>query len=248
MVLHVEHLRKEYRGGTLANDDINLRVTAGEVHGLFGHNGAGKTTLINQVIGLVKPTAGTITLGGRDVIADPDFARKTCAIQPQAQMPFRGVTPTQAVEIVARLRGAKRAQARTRTRELFDALDITEWANTPGERLSGGVRRLATFCMAAAGPSRLVMLDEPSNDVDPVRRRLLWRQVRVLADSGTAVLVVTHNVIEAATVVDQVTILDRGTVVAAGPPDVVRGDATSMEDAYIRLVGGTEACNATLVA
>lgn len=240
MVLNIEHLCKTYRQGFVANDDIDMRVAAGTVHGVFGHNGAGKTTLVNQVVGLVRPTSGHITVAGCDAVAHPAAAKRLCAVQPQAQVPLRGVTPQQAVEMVARLRGSSSREAAARTGYLFEALDITQWAGVVGERLSGGIRRLSAFCMAAVGPSRVVILDEPTNDVDPVRRRLLWSQVRALADTGTAVLVVTHNIAEASACVDSLTILHSARVVAQGTPEEVRCGAASLEDAYIDLVGRKE--------
>jgi ABC-2 type transport system ATP-binding protein len=133
------------------------------------------------------------------------------------------VTPRQVIELVARLRGASRTRARQRTAELIAALELEPWAKTVGERLSGGVRRLTAFCLAAAEPGRVVMLDEPTNDVDPVRRRLLWQQVRALADAGSAVLLVTHGVAEAERVVDRLVLLHHGRIVAQGTPAQLRG-------------------------
>ncbi|MEO3810554.1 ABC transporter ATP-binding protein [Sphaerisporangium sp. B11E5] len=221
MLLLIENLTKVYRGGfrkegTVANDGICFSVAAGEIVGLLGHNGAGKTTLVNQIAGIAKPTSGTVRLSGRDVVADPDFARQECAFMPQAQARFDGVTPRQAIEVIARIRGAGRAAARARADELIEALDIGHWAKTSGERLSGGVRRLTSFAMAAAVPGRLMILDEPTNDVDPVRRRRLWEQVRMLGMTGCGVLLVTHNVVEAERSVDRLVILDKGRVVAEG--------------------------------
>lgn len=235
MILEIQHLNKRYRSGQLANDDIDLLIASGEVRGLLGHNGAGKTTLVNQVVGLVRPTSGRITIAGRDAVRDPASARRSCSLQPQSQFPLRGVTPSQATQAIARIRGATRAAARDRTRSLFAALDFGAWADIPGERLSGGARRLTTFCMAAAGPSQLVILDEPTNDVDPERRRLLWGQIRSLADDGRAVLVVTHDVAEAERGVDRLTVLRLGRVVAEGTPAAIRGDAPTLEDRYLEL-------------
>ena len=124
---------------------------------------------------------------------------------------------------MARLRGAGRRRARQRADELISGLDLTEWADTGGEKLSGGVRRLTAFCMAAAEPGKVVMLDEPTNDVDPVRRRLLWDQIRGLASGGCAVLLVTHNVVEAERAVERVVVLHRGRVVGEGTPAALRG-------------------------
>ncbi|MFC7220899.1 ABC transporter ATP-binding protein [Streptomyces polyrhachis] len=216
---------KCYRDGTRANDGVSLHVGAGEVVGLLGHNGAGKTTLINQVAGLVLPTSGSIRVDGCDPVAEPARVRRMVSVMPQAHAPLAGVTPRQAVRTMARIRGLDKRTAAARTGEVLDALDLGEWADTVGERLSGGVRRLTAFGMAAAGPGRVVMLDEPTNDVDPVRRRLLWEQIRQLADRGCAVLLVTHNVIEAERSVDRIVVLGSGRVLAEGTVAQLRSRA-----------------------
>ncbi|RKR90865.1 ABC-2 type transport system ATP-binding protein [Micromonospora pisi] len=226
-MLHVAYLTKIYRGGVRANDDLSLDVGEGEVLGLLGHNGAGKTTLLSQVAGLVRPTSGTLLLAGRDPVAHPAYARQVCSVQLQSQAPLTGVSPRQAIEVLGRIRGGARQHVRQRTAALLAALDIAEWADVPGERLSGGIRRLTAFCMAVVEPGRLVMLDEPTNDVDPVRRRLLWQQVRDLADNGCAVILVTHNVAEAERSVDRVVVLDHGRTLATGTPAELRDRATA---------------------
>jgi ABC-2 type transport system ATP-binding protein len=223
MLLDIRGLTKTYRrplhrGGAPANDGITIAVEAGEVYGLLGHNGAGKTTLVNQVVGLLRPDGGSISIDGRDAVADPGYARQACSLQPQAQLPINGLTPRQAVDLVGQLRGGAADSVRERRQRLVDALDIGEWLDADGERLSGGVKRLVSFAMAAVVPGRVVVLDEPTNDVDPVRRRLLWAAVRGLADDGAAVLLVTHNVNEAERAVDRLAILDRGRLVAEGSP------------------------------
>ncbi|WP_199732159.1 ABC transporter ATP-binding protein [Cellulomonas triticagri] len=219
-VLTVRGLRKRYRGrtGVQANDGIDLDVAAGQVVGLLGHNGAGKSTLVNQVVGLVLPDAGTIHLDGIDAVAQPHLARARASIQAQANVPITGLTPRRAVELVGRIRGARRPEVRRRTEHLLDALDLGPWADTPAEKVSGGIARLTAFAMTVVAPGRLVVLDEPTNDVDPVRRRLLWQQIRALADDGHAVLLVTHNVREAERVVDRLAILDHGVVLAEDTP------------------------------
>jgi ABC-2 type transport system ATP-binding protein len=224
MLLEIQDLTKTYRSrvrrgrDVRANDGIDLSVEAGQVFGLLGHNGAGKTTLVNQIIGLLRPDSGSIRLDGRDAIADPAFARRACSLQPQAQLPIDGLTPDQAIELIGRLRGGGRAEVRARRDRFIEDLSLGEWRRTDGQRLSGGVKRLVSFAMAAVVPGRVVILDEPTNDVDPVRRRLLWQQVRGLADEGAAVLLVTHNVVEAERSVDRLAILDRGRVIAQGTP------------------------------
>lgn len=223
-VLTVRGLRKTYRGrpGVTANDGIDLDVAAGRVVGLLGHNGAGKTTLVNQVLGLARPDDGTVVLGDGpgavDAVAHPALARARAAAQPQAAVPITGLTPRAAIQIVGRLRGGRATDVAAATDRVIDALDLGEWADTKAEKLSGGVARLTAFAMTVVTPVPLVILDEPTNDVDPVRRRLLWAEIRRLADTGAGVLLVTHNVREAERVVDDLVVLDHGRVVAAGTP------------------------------
>ena len=224
MLLEIQEIRKTYRErfrrgpGVRANDGITLQADAGQVYGLLGHNGAGKTTLVNQVVGLLRPDSGTIHVDGVDLVADPAHARQVCSLQPQAQLPITGLKPRQAIDLIGRIRGGQPAAVEARRDQLVDALDIGEWLETDGEKLSGGVKRLVSFAMAAVVPGRVIMLDEPTNDVDPVRRRLLWDAVRALADEGIAVLLVTHNVVEAEKAVDRLAVLDAGRVVAEGTP------------------------------
>ncbi|WCN79546.1 ABC transporter ATP-binding protein [Micromonospora sp. LH3U1] len=222
MLLQIDGLTKVYRRGVKANDRLSLQVAEGEILALLGHNGSGKTTLVNQVAGLVKPTEGQILLDGHDVVKDPAFARRSCSLQPQAHAPLNGVTPRQAIDTLGRIRGGSRQQVRRRLEHLVTALNIGEWADVPGERLSGGVRRLTAFAMAVVEPGRLVMLDEPTNDVDPVRRRLMWREIRRLATDGCAIILVTHNVAEAERSVDRITVLNHGRIAATGTPAELR--------------------------
>ena len=217
-MLEIDDVSKVYKSGVRANDHVSLRVAPGEVVGLLGPNGAGKTTLVRQIVGLSRPTSGTIRVDGIDVVAEPTQARAACSWQPQSQVPTRGLSPLQAISLVAEVRGAGRSEARQRAEHLVEALSIESWSQTAGSSLSGGVARLVAFAMAAAVPGRVVILDEPTNDVDPLRRRLLWRQVRELADAGSAVLLVTHNVLEAERAVDHLALMDGGRVVAAGTP------------------------------
>jgi ABC-2 type transport system ATP-binding protein len=230
-LLELEHVSKAYRGGVLANDDISLSVEAGEVFGLLGPNGAGKTTLVNQIIGLLAPTSGTIRVAGVDTVKNPGFARQTCSFQPQTQVPIEGMTPYQAIELAGRLRGGRADQVRATAMELIEAFELGAWSNKGGEALSGGVRRLVAFCMATVVPGRITILDEPTNDVDPLRRRLLWQQVRLLADRGSTVLLVSHNVLEVERSVDRLAIIDHGKVIGSGTP----GSMKNGDGDYLRL-------------
>ena len=241
-VLKITDLSKQFGHGETAvqaNDAVSLTVGAGQVVCLLGHNGAGKSTLVNQVIGLVLPDSGTVTLGGVDAVKQAAQARALASVQAQANVPITGLTPRKAIELVARMRGVKGVEARRRTAALLKALDLEPWADKKSEKVSGGVARLTAFAMAAVAPGKLVVLDEPTNDVDPVRRRLLWAEIRRLADTGIGVLLVTHNIHEAEHVVDDVVLLDEGKVIAHDTPAelVAMHPGKTLEDVYIHLVG-----------
>ena len=196
-VLKVDHLCKSYVKEVLVNDHISLSLGRGEIFGLLGPNGAGKTTLVSQIIGLAKPDSGSITIDGVDIIAKPGYARQACSFQAQTQVPINGLTAKQAIELVGRVRGGDMNTVRARAQDLLKNLEMEEWAAKSAETFSGGMRRLVAFCMATVVPGRIVILDEPTNDIDPLRRRLLWQQVRTLVTTGSTVLLVTHNVLEA---------------------------------------------------
>jgi ABC-2 type transport system ATP-binding protein len=234
----VDQVTKRF-GDLLANDSVTMRIEPGEVYGLLGPNGAGKSTLVRQTIGLLKPTGGRIQVGPFDLVADPDAARQLCSYLPQVQMPIDSFRAREAIELAGRIRGGDRRHVRARTAELVEALDIGEWSNTLGKNLSGGVRRLVGFCMATVCPGRLVVLDEPTNDVDPLRRRLLWEQVRELGHQGCMVLLVTHNVLEAEKSVDRLAVMNHGRMVAEGTPASLKAPDRAQLRLQLSLAPGT---------
>jgi len=224
--LRVSDIRKVYKGGVVANDGVSITVERGEVFGLLGPNGAGKTTLVSQIIGLAKPTAGSITLGDVDLVADPGAARQLCAYLPQGALPVESIRAGIAVELVGRMRGGAKAEVRRRTDGLFELLQLEEWRDRIGQQTTGGVRRLVGFIMTTVVQRPVVILDEPTNDIDPMRRRLLWQEIRNVANRGAAVLLVTHNVLEAERVVDRLAIIDEGRVIAQGTPSSLKQTAS----------------------
>jgi ABC-2 type transport system ATP-binding protein len=219
-VLEVRGVVKTYRGATApANDGIDLDVQAGEVFGLLGPNGAGKSTLVRQLAGLTRPDTGRIILFGHDLGDDPRTASSYVAYLAQDEPALDELPVGLAVETTARLRGLPRAQARAATTSLLEELDLGAVATRPLGRLSGGQRRLACVAATLAADRPVLLLDEPTAGLDPVARRSVWTAIdRRRAERGTTVVLVTHNVIEAETVLDRVAILDRGRVIACDTP------------------------------
>lgn len=211
-ILTIKDLTKLYKNNTKANDNISLTFDSGEITALIGHNGAGKTTLLNQVIGLVKPTNGDILINKINVTKNPSLARKMVSSMPQFQVPIKGVSVYQAIESILRVKGFSKRVAREKTVNILNELQINEWENVPGEKLSGGLQRLTSFAMTVTSNSPIVLLDEPTNDVDPVRRMVMWSFLRKLADSGVVVIIVTHNLLEVEKYADRYILLDNGCV------------------------------------
>ncbi|MFB7363928.1 ABC transporter ATP-binding protein [Streptomyces hydrogenans] len=202
-----------------ATDGISLDVRGGEVFGLLGPNGAGKSTLVRQLTGLMRPDSGTVELLGHDLVRHPERAARLLAYLGQESTALDELTVALAAETTGRLRGLTAADARAERDAVLDELGLAELAGRPLKKLSGGQRRLACFATALVGHRPVLVLDEPTTGMDPVARRAVWAAVdRRRAEHGTTVLLVTHNVIEAETVLDRVAVLDRGRVIACDTP------------------------------
>lgn len=221
-VLDIANLTKRYRSGTLANDGLSLSLEAGEVYGLLGPNGAGKTTLVRQVLGLLKPTSGSIRLDGQDVVSNPGFARRTIGFLPQGQFDIGDVHVDELIYSVGRLRGLSSNDSKRRRDELIERLDLGPFRSTTMHAASGGVRRLAGFATALIAGNRLLVLDEPTNDIDPIRRQTLWQLVAEAGEAGAAVLLVTHNLAEAERFIHRLAIIDHGRILSEGSPASLR--------------------------
>lgn len=221
-ILDIRDLTKRYRNGTLANDRISLALEPGEIYGLLGPNGAGKTTLVRQVLGLLKPTGGSITLDGVDLVANPGYARANIGFLPQGQFDMQAVHVDELIYLIGKLRGLSAREARSRTEELIERLELGPFRSTQVHAASGGVRRLAGFATAVIARARLLVLDEPTNDIDPVRRQLLWSMIAELGSQGSTVLLVTHNLAEAERVIHRLAIIDQGRILKEGSPASLR--------------------------
>ncbi|CAL9559063.1 ABC transporter ATP-binding protein [Streptomyces sp. enrichment culture] len=203
-----------------ATDDVALVIRHGEIFGLLGPNGAGKSTLVRQMTGLMRPDSGSVEILGHDIVRHPERASRILAYLGQESSALDELTVSLAAETTGRLRGLDARQARAERDDVLDELGLAALASRPLRKLSGGQRRLACFAAVLVGERPLLVLDEPTTGMDPVARRAVWSAVdRRRAEHGTTVLLVTHNVIEAETVLDRVAVLDRGRVIACDTPN-----------------------------
>lgn len=226
--LIIDSISKTYKKGkTKANDNVSLELHPAEITALIGHNGAGKTTLLNQIIGNVKPDTGDITYKGISLVKNSKTARELVSMMPQFHAPLEGVTLRQSIESILRIKGASTNQVNICTKQILNALDIEQWADQAGNKLSGGLQRLTSFAMAVAYPSDIILLDEPTNDVDPIRRKLIWQYMRKLAKEGHMIFVVTHNLLEVEQYTDRYILLNEGKVIRNVSTSVMSNDFAS---------------------
>ena len=207
----VKNLKKSY-GSKIVTDNINVTFYSGQIIAVIGHNGAGKTTFLNQLNGLISSDSGSIQINGIDVTNHPNQARELVSSMPQFQVPIKGVTIQEAVECIGALKGMKKSDIQSSSTQLISYLNLEKWRHTTGEKLSGGLQRLTSFAMSVVDTPSIVILDEPTNDVDPYRRMLMWRHLRNLANQGSTLIIVTHNLFEVERYADSYLMIDKGQV------------------------------------
>jgi ABC-2 type transport system ATP-binding protein len=225
-------------GAVRALDGVDLTVTGGEVFGLLGPNGAGKTTFARCLMGLLAPDAGLVSVLGADVVRHPEVAARAAAYLAQDEAALHDLTPAKAVELTGRLRGLTRAEARRQRDALVAELALDALGDRPVAKLSGGQRRLVGVATALVGERRLLVLDEPTTGLDTTARRAVWAALDARRAAGATVVLVTHNVLEAETVLDRVAVFDRGRVIACDTPGRLK--AAVSEDVRLDLVWRTD--------
>ncbi|MGY1410928.1 MULTISPECIES: LPS export ABC transporter ATP-binding protein [unclassified Luteimonas] len=222
-MLVAEGLRKRY-GKREVVSDFGLTLDAGEVVGLLGPNGAGKTTCFYMIVGLVPADEGRIVLDGHDITAEPMHlrARRGVGYLPQEPSVFRKLSVADNIMLVLELReDLDRAGRRKELDSLLDELQVTHVADQIGASLSGGERRRVEIARALAARPRLILLDEPFAGVDPISVGEIQRIVEHLKQRGIGVLITDHNVRETLGICDRAYILNEGSVLAQGAPDML---------------------------
>ena len=222
----VQDLTKVYpKQRRAANDGVTLRIEAGEIFGLLGDNGAGKTTVVRQLVGVLTPTSGSITLFGKDILRGAHSLHVTTHVgyMPQEARPLNNATVGEALVWTARLRGLNRADAGREGERLLEQFGLGSLRDTPSSRLSGGERRLMRLAVAMAGRPPVLILDEPTNDLAPQRRRMVWELLGEMnRERGTTILFITHDAIEAERAIQRVGIMRQGRLVAVGAPSALK--------------------------
>jgi ABC-2 type transport system ATP-binding protein len=213
--LEVAEVGKSY-GATVALRDITLRLEPGEIRALLGPNGAGKTTLVSIIAGLRRPDSGGVRIHGVEVANRPERARRMLGLAPQELGIVPAITVRENLTFMAELHGLRGRALRSRIGEVGEQLLLTPVFDRLGKELSGGEKRRLHTAMALLHRPTLLILDEPTAGADVETRTRLLGLLRGLADEGTAVLYSTHYLPEVETLDAEVSIIDRGRLIASG--------------------------------
>jgi ABC-2 type transport system ATP-binding protein len=232
-ILAVASLRKSF-GALKAVDDVSFEVRPGEIVGLVGPNGAGKTTTISMILGVLQPTAGSITIAGYDIAKKRSQALShTNFAATYAPLPGN-LTVEQNLRVFGMIYGVANLSARID--QLIAEYDLVHQRKAKTGVLSSGEQTRVTLAKAMLNNPRLLLLDEPTASIDPATaRRIRTHIVDVAEKAGAGVLWTSHNMYEVAEVCDRVLFLSRGKILLAGEPDALVRDhkAASLEDLFV---------------
>ncbi len=217
-VIEVADLVKVYPGGTRAVDAIGFRIEPGELFGFLGPNGAGKTTTIRILATLLAATSGAARVAGFDVGTHPAEVRRRLGLAMQTPTLDTFATGRENIELIGRMHRVPRAELKRRTDELLQLMGLTEVARKLAGTYSGGMRRRLDLACALVHRPQVLILDEPTEGLDPQSRTALWEELERISRDGTTMLLTTHYMEEADRLCDRIAIIDNGRIVVEGTP------------------------------
>lgn len=240
LVVVTNGLTKRF-GDFVAVNNFDLEVSAGSVVSLLGPNGAGKTTIVRMLATLIKPTSGTATVCGHDVIKEADTVRSLLSLTGQFAALEDNLTARENLLLMARLRGYSRAAAGRVSEYLIERFDIGEFRDKLVKSVSGGQRRRVDLAASLVVQPKVLILDEPTTGLDPRSRQVVWNTIRELVGTGVTLFLTTQYLEEADALADYIVLLDHGRATAAGTAnelkarigdqrvDVIAADTLSLE-------------------
>ena len=219
--------------------DVSVTIRRNEIYGVIGSNGSGKSTLARVIATLLIPDAGVVRVFGRDVLRDPLAVRQSINRVSVEAAFWKKLSPLENLMFTARLYGVPAAPAKRRVYEILDRLGIEAASVTrPMDQMSRGMQQKVAVARALLTSPMLLIADEPTTGLDPRSKREVQAFIREIHGTHDAtVLLMTHDMDEAMRLSDRLAVLDKGRILAEGPPASICQDGESLEDAFIRLTG-----------
>ncbi len=234
-------------GSTHAVDGLDLQVATGTVYGVLGPNGAGKTTTISILTTLLRPDAGIAKVFGHDVVHEGALVRQLIGVTGQSASVDETLSATENLQIFGRLLGLSRPASRAKATDLLERFGLSDAADRPLRKFSGGMRRRLDLAASLIAQPPLIFLDEPTTGLDPRTRGQMWDTIRGLVASGSTVVLTTQYLDEADQLADRIAVIDRGKVVAEGTSDDLKA-SVGQASLVLRLQSREDTSTALTVA
>ena len=216
-MIKVEHLTKYY-GDFLAVDDLSFQIAEGHVYGFLGPNGAGKTTTMNIMTGCLSPTSGSVTVGGFDILAEPEQAKRLIGYLPEQPPLYMNETPLEYLRFVGEAKGLRGEELDRQVSEVIGQVKIREVAHHRISALSKGYRQRVGIAQALLGSPKVTILDEPTVGLDPLQIIEIRDLIRQLGQAHTVILG-SHILSEVQAICEKILIIAHGKLLAFGEPD-----------------------------
>lgn len=223
--IEVQGLTKRF-GQFTAVDKVDMVIPREAVYGFLGPNGSGKTTAIRMMCGLLEPSAGEIEVLGMKIPEQTRQIRREVGYMTQKFSLYSDLTILQNMQFMAQIMGVERSKRKGRVHDLLERFNLSRFVNRPAGALSGGQKRRLALAAAVIHNPKLLLLDEPTSEVDPNTRREFWDELFIMCEGGTTVLVTTHLMDEAERC-HQLAILHEGQKVADGTPEILKANLGS---------------------